>query len=397
MTSILRSILLTCATLLPTTWALCDNIGLQKLYPELKLKKPLQVTLTPQGKRLVLQQGGKIVMLGKDEAADKPEGTFLDLRERKLAADDQSDFEEGLLGLALHPKYAENSKCYVFYTQQDPKHAVVSEFKAGPRGADPASERILLTVDLPHWNHHGGNLVFGPDGLLYMGIGDGGGPQGGDPHQFSQNTFSHLGKILRIDVDKTTGNRAYGLPDGNPWLNQPGHKPENIALGIRQPWGMAFDSDGTLWFADVGQNLLEEVNLLQIGGNYGWNYREGDKQFPRRSDAPPEGTQFLEPIHTYGRDQGISITGGVHYYGKNLPQLQGCFIYGDWGSGNIWALKYDKVAKKVISNVQLSSAAASTDKASPPIKPTGFSLDEYGEVLVLDWSGGIYRLCRAKA
>ncbi len=372
-------------------------VGYQRIYPELKLARPTLLLTMPDKARLLVDQRGTVFRLSQSEQAAGDSTVFLDLKERKLEADQGSAFEEGLVGMALHPKFEQNRRFFVFYTLQDPKVGILSEMTT-PAGdltkADPASEKVLLRIPLPHWNHHGGNLIFGPDGLLYLGMGDGGGPQGGDPHNFSQNTFSLLGKMLRLDVDSTTGSRPYGIPAENPWKNKAGYYPEPVALGIRNPWGMAFDADGTLWFADVGQNGQEEVNILSIGGNYGWNFREGTAAFVRSPGEPPKDRKFIEPIATYGRDLGISITGGVFYKGEALPQLKGAFIYGDWGSGRIWALRYDKAASKVVSNDLLLQPASTAGKAEL-VKPSGFSLDEKGEVIVLDWNGTVQRMVPA--
>ena len=368
-------------------------VALAPAFSQLETPRPIVLVTPPDGtKRLFLaQQRGQVRILPPDESSNKA-AMFLDLSPRKMEADKTSEFEEGLVGMAFHPKYRENRKFYLCYTQQAPKRLVVSEMQASannPDLADPATERILLEHQLPYWNHHGGNLVFGPDGMLYLGIGDGGG-KGGDPTRLAQNTFSLNGKILRLDVDARSGNRAYGIPDDNPFAKKEGFREEIYALGIRNPWGMSFDPDGTLWIADVGQELFEEINLLEKGGNYGWSYREGTGAFPGRKDAAPADMKFVEPIHVYSRDQGISITGGLVYRGSKIPALQGAYVYGDWGSSRFWALRYDKSGKKVVSNdVLLQAADASKGLVS---KPAAICEDADKEILVLDWQGKIARL-----
>lgn len=374
------------------------SVKLEPVYENMDTPRPIAVLPAPDqsGRLFLVQQRGQIRLLPKDTAA-KEAALFLDLSGRRLEADKTSEFEEGLLGFAFHPKFAENRKFYLYYTRQNPKRAVLTEMSvaaADANKADVASERILLEFPLPFWNHHSGNLAFGQDGMLYVAVGDGGGPQGGDPLRTSQNTILHLGKILRIDVNKKTGDRAFGIPSDNPFVGKPGYLEEIYALGTRNPWGMAFDAAGTLFFADVGQNLFEEINVLEKGGNYGWSYREGLGAFPQRTDTPAEGTTFVDPIHIYSRDQGISITGGFFYEGKKLPELKGTFIYGDWGSGRIWALRYDRTSKMVMSNDLLAHLPGDA-RGKGGVKPTGFGPDLNGEILVLCWNGKIYRIAPA--
>lgn len=374
----------------PAFGAQDSRVSLQRIYQNVDTPRPVAVVVAPDGtgRHFLVQQRGQIKILPKDEAAAEAL-PFLDLSARKLEADDTGAFEEGLVGFAFHPKFAENRKFYLCYTCQAPKRLVLIEMQtsaASPDKADPATERLLLEVPLPFWNHHGGNLLFGADGMLYLGIGDGGGPNGGDPLRLAQNLFSLNGKMLRLDVNKRSDSRPYGIPADNPFAGKSGVREEIYALGIRNPWGIFLESDGTFWFADVGQSLKEELNLLQKGGNYGWSFREGMDAFPGRSDAPPESAKFIDPILTYGRDSGISITGGVVYSGRKIPDLKGAYIYGDWGSGRIWALHFDKAAKKVVSNTLLPLAS------TPRVQPTAFCEDASGEILILDWNGKIFRL-----
>jgi glucose/arabinose dehydrogenase len=198
------------------------------------------------------------------------------------------------------------------------------------------------------------------------------------------------GKILRLDVDGRTGRRAYGIPADNPFVKTLGAQPEIWTWGHRNPWGMAFDSQtGELWSAEVGQELREEINVIVKGQNYGWSFREGKMAFPRRLDAPPENAKFAEPVFEYDRSQGISITGGFVYRGKKFADLAGAFIYGDWGTGRVWGLKTTGPEHTVASNTLLAEPADL--KAKFP-KPAAFCPDPDGEVLLLDWNGGIYRL-----
>jgi quinoprotein glucose dehydrogenase len=375
-----------------------SGVKLQPIFENVGVTRPITVAVPQDGTRrlFLVQQRGQVRILPKDESS-KDAITFLDLSDRHMEATKESEFEEGLVGFAFHPKFKENGKFYLYYTQQDPKRARLSEMRvsaADPNKADPSTERVLLEVPLPYWNHHSGNLAFGPDGLLYLTIGDGGGHPGGDPLRLAQNVFVFNGKVLRIDVDKKTGAREYGIPADNPFAGKEAAREEIYAYGMRNPWGLSFDEQGTLWCADVGQDLWEEIDFIQNGGNYGWSFREGKHKFVVRTDDPPPGTTFVEPIFEYDHTQGLSITGGFVYRGSKLPQLKGAYLYGDWAWGRIWALKYDKEAKKVLSNVTLHQPSLDTSGKTPKalFQPTCFCEDADHEPLALDWNGRIFRL-----
>jgi glucose/arabinose dehydrogenase len=307
---------------------------------------------------LVADQIGVIHVVSA-QGSVRPE-PFLDLRGR-LTKLNQGFDERGLLGMALHPRFAENRRFFVFYSAPlrtgapaDWDHTGrVSEFKVAagdPLRADPASERLLLEIDEPHFNHNGGRLAFGPDGYLYIGVGDGGAAhgvgKGHSPKGNGQDPHNLLGKILRIDIDHGD---PYALPPDNPLMDQDG-RPEIYAWGLRNPWGLTFDRGGSheLFVADVGQDAFEEVDIVTKGGNYGWNLREGficfDPQNPLRppADCPkvnPEGQRLIDPILAYknfkrfAKDpeaKGISVTGGYVYRGSALPQFVGAYVFGDW-------------------------------------------------------------------
>lgn len=385
------ALLLSCAL---QTVSFAEPMKLTRAFENLTVDRPITVVVPPDSsKRLFLaQQRGLVRILPADESSAEAV-TFLDFTGRKMEGTEQSKFEEGLNGLAFHPKFAENGKFYVFYTQQDPKRAVISELKVSKEDknkADPASERVLMEVPLPYWNHHSGNIAFGPDGFLYIAFGDGGGKEG-DPLRWAQNPFVMQSKVLRIDVDTTTGARAYGIPQDNPFVGKDGIRPEVFASGFRNPWGMSFDESGTLWLADVGQELFEEINLVEKGGNYGWSFNEGMIKYWRRTDAPLTETKFTDPVFVYDHSQGISITGGIVYRGEKIPALKGAYIYGDWGYGRVWALNYDKAAKKVVSN-ELLFQGSLDPKDKNMIRPTAFCEDANKEVLVLDWNNRLFRL-----
>lgn len=369
-----------------------EAYDLVPVFQNLEIERPVQIISPPDGsgRQFLVQQRGKILILPKDREASQA-ALFLDFTDRKMEAKDGL-FEEGLLGLAFHPKFKENGKFYVFYSQQDLKRSVISEIKVSADHADKAdlsTERILLEMPQPFWNHNGGNLLFGSDGFLYIGVGDGG--RRDDVTRTAQNVFSLSGKILRIDVDSKQGSREYGVPSDNPYVGKPGARDEIYALGIRNPWGISFDKAGNFWVADVGQDIWEEVNIVEKGGNYGWSFREGARTFAVRTDAPPQDAKFIDPIHEYSHAEGISITGGFVYEGKKLSKLAGSYIYGDWGSGRIWALKYDvKAGKKVANELLIKPEVDAKGKAR--VQPTAFCEDADGEVLVLDWNGKIFRL-----
>ncbi|MDF1711522.1 MAG: PQQ-dependent sugar dehydrogenase [Akkermansiaceae bacterium] len=365
------------------------EIEITQTFKNQKIKLPVALAIPPDGtdRLFLVQQFGKITILPKDRDSDK-EITFLDVTDRPLI---KQQFEEGLLGLAFNPDYARNRKFYIYYSLQDPKHTRVSEmqtFADDPNKADLSTERVLLEIPQPFWNHNSGNILFGPDGYLYIAIGDGG--KSNDPQRFSQNTFVYNGKILRIDVNKRAGNRPYGLPEDNPFLDKPGHHPEIFALGLRNPWGLTFHPDtNQLWAADVGQNAWEEINIITKGGNYGWSFNEATHPANARTDKPSKDVQFIAPIHEYGREDGISITGGIHYRGAAVPQLQGKYIYGDWGFGTIWALE-TKDGKKTENTVIFKRPEASK------FRPTAFVEDADGELLILSHDHKIYTISPKK-
>ncbi len=365
------------------------TLELRPAWPNLKVARPLALEPAPDGSgRLFLaEQVGRILILPKNRAATNTL-TFFDITARKTYVKD----EEGLLGLAFHPKFKANGKFYVFYSQQEPLRSVVSEFtvsKNDPNKADPASERILLTIERPFWNHDGGALLFGKDGYLYISHGDGG--QRDDPNDNAQNLTTLLGKILRIDVDSRTGPLAYGIPKDNPFAGRTGTRGEIWAFGLRNVWRMSFDREtGGLWAADVGQDKWEEINLIAKGGNYGWKVREG---FHPWKESAHKHSPYLDPVLEYAHtlalmketsfsehSPGLSITGGYVYRGKKIPALQGAYVYGDYKSGTIWALRYD--GKKVTANGQIV-------KPNPVRTVASFAEDADGELYVLLLSGQI--------
>jgi glucose/arabinose dehydrogenase len=305
---------------------------------------------------------------------------FLDITDRV-----NSGGEEGLLGLAFDPDYRENGYFYVYYSAADPRRSVVSRFSlnlGNPAVASLQSEVIILEVAQPFANHNGGQLAFGPDGYLYIGLGDGGG--GGDPFGNAQNLGSLLGKILRIVVSDLSATGDYKIPADNPFVATPGARPEIWAYGLRNPWRFSFDKEtGLLWAGDVGQNRWEEIDIITKGANYGWNITEGSHCFSPTTGCDQSGLTL--PIVDYDHSQGCSVTGGYVYRGDNTPSLQGYYIYGDYCSGNIWALGYS--GNSVTENVLLVASGLSI---------TSFGEDIAGSLYILSSRGGIYSLVQIR-
>lgn len=341
----------------------------------------------------VASQHGVIYSFADDDKATSSK-KFLDIQDRVRYLDDSN--EEGFLGLAFHPKFKENGEFFVFYTPkkgEQPHTNYVSRFRVSkdhPDQADPASEEVLLKVDHPFWNHDGGTIAFGPDGMLYIALGDGG--AGNDPFGNAQDMTSILGKILRIDVDKKEAGRNYAIPADNPFVKASEMKgrPEIWASGLRNVWRLAFDrKEGTLWAADVGQNLFEEINIITRGGNYGWNIREATHPFGARGVGPRK--DLIDPIWEYHHDTGRSITGGGVYRGKKFPELVGSYLYADYITGAVSALRYDAQQKRVVANQPI---------AGPGLPILSFGEDEQGEfyfMIVASTGRGIYRFERKTA
>ncbi|MDQ6632847.1 MAG: PQQ-dependent sugar dehydrogenase [Verrucomicrobiota bacterium] len=367
-------------------------VQLKVAFPNLKFDRPLWLCESPDGtKRLfVAQQAGKILILPNDRDGAAPK-TFLDISDRKPFEKN----EEGLLGLAFHPQCQTNGKFYIYYSQQNPRRSVISEFqisKTNSDQADKSSERILLEIPQPDWNHNGGELIFGPDSLLYIALGDGGGKN--DQYHNGQNLSSLLGKILRIDVNSRSGNLAYGIPKDNPFIGQENVRAEIWAYGLRNPWRFSFDrKSGELYCADVGQDKWEEIDLITKGGNYGWSFREGFHEFG--TNAPPADAKFIDPILEYphfapqttNHSPGLSITGGYVYRGKKLPELDGLYLYADFLMGTLWGLRCEN------GKVTIQGALVEMPRGlNPPRQISSFGEDADGEIYILSYDGKIYEL-----
>lgn len=323
-------------------------------FAHLTFKRPIVLTSAHDGsgRVFIASQLGTIRVFENDHSIRETK-LFLDIRDQVVYKDKEN--EEGFLGLAFHPQYEQNGQLFVYYTTRDAPHtSVISRFHVSadnPNRADPSSEEELLRILQPYWNHNGGTLEFGPDGYLYIALGDGG--LANDPHNNGQNLGTLLGKILRLDVDRHDGSLPYAIPPDNPFRGQPEARGEIWAYGLRNVWRFSFDSKtGHCWAADVGQDTWEEIDLIERGGNYGWNLREGRHQFPIAQTDKGSGPRpdLIEPILEYHHDVGKSITGGCVYRGQQIPQLEGLYLYADYVTGQIWALDYDFQRKQVVAN-----------------------------------------------
>ncbi len=353
--------------------------------------RPLVLTHAGDGSNrvFVATQHGVVHVFPNDQKA-KQTKVFLDIQSKVLYQDKEN--EQGLLGLAFAPDYKKSGSFYVFYTLKSDKTTnVLARFKVSkedPDKADPASEEVLLTFKRPSWNHDGGTLCFGPDGYLYVAVGDGGPPSGGDPNKFGQNLTQLLAGILRLDVSKAENGLPYAIPKDNPFLNVKGARPEKYAYGLRNIWRMSFDrKTGQLWAADVGQNVFEEINIIKAGGNYGWSLREALHPFGKDGVGPRK--DLIDPIWEYSHEVGRSITGGNVYRGKRLPELDGAYLYADYVSSIIRALRYDESKGRVVANQPIR------DKSKAVMS---FGEDEMGEVYYLTYSAtgqGIYWFVRS--
>lgn len=330
------------------------------------------------GRLFVLEKSGLIRIVKDGTLSPTP---FLDITDRVGS----QGSEQGLLGLAFHPQYRENGYFFVNYTDVN-GDTVIARYQVSPgdpQSADPGSELLLLHVNQPYANHNGGEVTFGPDGYLYLGLGDGG--SGGDPQGNGQSLRTLLGKILRLDVDHGD---PYTIPADNPFANGTNAneaKPEIWAYGLRNPWRFSFDArTRDLYIADVGQNQWEEIDYLPAGSpggtNFGWNYFEGNHSF---NGDPPADVQIVMPVAEYDHSLGCSVTGGFVYNGAQLPDWQGVYIYGDYCSGNIWGLKRD--AQGNWQNIQLYQNVA---------RISSFGTDESGEVYLADLTGNLFLLSK---
>jgi glucose/arabinose dehydrogenase len=385
------------------------KIELHQVFPSMSLNRTVWMSEAPDasGRMFVVQQDGRILVARKGTDGSNPK-EFLNIVDRKPYVDN----EEGLLSLAFHPGFKTNQLFYIYYNQQNsnagslfPRRSVISEMRVSevdPDKADLTTERILLEVPQPFGNHKGGQVSFGPDGYLYIALGDGG--LGCDPFGNGQNTSTLLAKILRIDVNARSEVQIgpkrqtlpYGIPSDNPFVREPdmsglGACKEIWAYGLRNVWRYSWDRQrGDLWAGDVGQDLWEEVDLITKGGNYGWSVREATHPFK----PGPIGAQYAEPVMEYPHRPdllseskfpkhsiGLCVVGGYVYRGKKYPALEGIYVYADYNLGTIWGLRYQD--GKVTQYGTL---------LEQPKNISSFAEDTDGELYALALDAGIYSI-----
>ncbi len=339
------------------------------------LTKPLGMTSFIDENLLiyVLEQDGIIRVLENGVLLAEP---FLDIKNKTTTRGS----EQGLLGMALDPNFGDNGIFYLNYSGRG-GDTVIARYSAynDLKVADPGSEQIILTYEQPYSNHNGGNLVFGPDGLLYIGLGDGG--SGGDPEMRAQNPDTLLGKMLRIAVQDQ---EIYAIPSDNPYQGG-GGRAEIWGMGLRNPWRYSFDRlTGDLWIADVGQGNWEEINFTpanpEPGLNYGWYYREGTHSF---KGEPPESVDLIDPIYEYDHSMGCSVTGGYVYRGTELPEWYGVYVFGDFCNGKVWGLLPDDEGNWT-----------SSELFSTGLNISSFGEDEFGELYLISHNGTIFKLVK---
>lgn len=366
------------------------NVAIQLVKIADGLIEPVSVACPPDGSGRVfaIERPGVIQVIKDGKKNAKP---FLDIKDKTIS----SFLELGLFSMAFHPKFKENGKFYICYADMWFNGAsLITEYKvskSNPDRADPESARVIMHIDFPYCNHHGGQIAFGPDGCLYIGVGDGGWE--GDVINAGQDLHTVMGKMLRIDVDSSTPDRNYNIPKDNPFITLPQQmtlfgvtelafskihpkaKPEIWAYGLRNPWTFSFDSKtGDLWIADIGQNHWEEINMQPAsskgGENYGWKFMCGSHTFPieTEKDNPKVG---ILPVAEYSHvDQGICVINIGVYRGKKYPSLEGTYFCADWGSGKVWGMKQAGGKWQMQELLDLDT----------PIRPTGSGFDEEGNL-----------------
>ena len=348
-------------------------VHLQLVVSGLNAPVDFQSSHDGTGRFFVVEQGGTIrIVKGKKVLA----APFLDISSIIV-----SGGETGLLGLAFHPQYKTNGRFFVNYTRSvnGQLQTAIAEYHVSPTNpnlADPNSGKVLLSFDQPFSNHKGGQLAFGPDGFLYIGTGDGG--SGGDPFGNGQKLSTLLAKMLRIDINSGS---PYGIPADNPFVGVNGAKGEIWAYGFRNPWRFAFDDklSKRLFVGDVGQDNWEEVDIVTKGGNFGWNIMEGNHCYPPGSNCNQTG--LIPPIAEYSHSEGIAVIGGYVYRGSAIPALKGLYVFGDFGSGQLWTLQ--------------ETQPGIWQRA--PLLSTGINISAFGragnhELYVLEYGGNLYKL-----
>ena len=351
------------------------TLALQPILGGHQFHQPIEMLQLPDGSMLVAEQRGYITRFVEDGGEVKQFG-ILDLTESTTFRG-----EQGLLSMALHPDYEEHPYLFVYYSPRGENITRLSRFRIVQGEALVPSELVIIEVAQPYSNHNGGAIRFGPDGMLYLGLGDGGAAN--DPQGHGQNRETLLGTIIRIDINDIDTSTTYRIPPDNPFLGIADVRPEIWAYGLRNPWRMAFDPiSELLWVGDVGQDRVEEIAVVQAGENHGWNVFEGDECF-RSEDECAALSDAVPPVATYGHDEGCSVTGGMVYRGEALPQLVGAYVFGDFCSGTIWGLWPDDGSETGWArSVILESDALIAS----------FAADNDGEIYVLVFNGPILKL-----
>lgn len=362
------------------------TLGVERVFPLLSFTQPVAMLQAPgdSTRWFVVEQGGRVRVFANNPQVAQF-ATFADISDRVTAGG-----EMGLLGMAFHPDFPGDPRVFLSYSNETAGSRVnrLSEFRLGAGGnLDPASERILMSVSQPETNHNGGQIAFGLDGFLYVGRGDGGG--GNDQHGAIGNgqlLTTLLGKVLRIDVSPASG---YAIPPDNPFVGNPQcgaggtgaqNCPEIYAWGFRNPWRWSFDRvTGTMWLGDVGQNAIEEIDRVILGGNYGWRCREGTRV---TGLACGSAQNLLPPVAEYGRSEGFSVTGGYVYRGSAIAGLQGRYVFGDF-SGRLWHIAGDTQPTMVMTGGALTG-----------VNIASFGEAHDGELYVVHYGGQLYRLTR---
>ncbi|MFV2005517.1 MAG: sorbosone dehydrogenase family protein [Gammaproteobacteria bacterium] len=359
------------------------DYGLIRAYPNLTFNRPVLMIQEPEnGQRwYVAEQGGRIFWIDAEDEQTRERHSYLDFSQVV-----DSRFEGGLLGMAFHPEFEQNREVFLSYTvsaKNDPDARMISRITRLSEHGDresllPSTEKVVIQQKQFAMNHNGGHIVFGADDYLYIGFGDGGGS--GDPQQNGQDTDTLLSAMLRLDVD---GHPPYMIPADNPFVGGGGLK-EIYAYGLRNPWRWSFDQKtGNLWLGDVGQNSYEEINVIVSGGNYGWNCYEANADYDVESCDKKEDFKF--PVTEYSLLDGRSVIGGYVYRGNEIPELYGAYLFADYISGKVWGLFPDAVGdfqrrELIDSNLSIVS----------------FAQDKKGELLLVDYDGGLYRFIQHK-
>ena len=367
------------STTTPTPTVAPLTVGFAEVFGGREFDRPVEIGAYPVGPEpgsgpgmFVAEQEGRIFVLHPDGNGAVE---LLDISEQVSRFGN----EEGLLSVALDPRFEETGHLWVYYSVRgSPAMTRLSRFTVGlddPLRVEEGSEHMIIEVEQPYSNHNGGAIRFGPDGMLYLGYGDGG--SGGDPRGHGQNLATLLGSIIRIDVRDASNAAPYTIPADNPFVGVEGARAEIWAYGLRNPWRMEFDPEtGALWAADVGQQEIEEIDRIERGGNYGWNRLEGTRCFQPAQDCDPTGTVL--PVAEYTHNLGCSVTGGVVYRGDAVPEIVGHYLFSDFCSGRLWVLPLGggEVVEVAVAPGQVSS----------------FGTDADGEVYLLTFDGPVLRI-----